>query len=54
MFLLVKKLGKVCSLSSVIASIISSGIDEIFNRAGSVGAFTPLNDALDGLLLGQA
>jgi hypothetical protein len=46
MFLLVKKLGKVCSLSSV--------IDEIFNRAGSVGAFTPLNDALDGLLLGQA
>jgi hypothetical protein len=53
MSLLVKKLGKVCSLSSVIASIISSGIDEIFNRAGSVG-FTPLNDVLDRLQLGQA
>jgi RHS repeat-associated protein len=32
--------------SSVIANILSGGVDEIFTRADSSGAFTPLKDAL--------
>lgn len=31
--------------STVIANLISGGIDEIFTRADSTGAFTPLQDA---------
>ena len=34
------------SASTPTANLISGGIDEIFNRADSTGAYTPLQDAL--------